>query len=157
MFVNARRHESITVWSSDSRHGWGINGATAPGGAVERNWANVGWTNLAPTSMGLPDVAGEVLTPATTTPIMEVVVLESSRFQGESTMKPSKHLDQLIQFAYVQLQRERGASADSILANPDFRRRLLDLMDHHTGGAMEEIIFLRLLALRKKKGGLPPR
>ena len=51
MFVNAPSHESIAAWSRDSRHGWGINGATAPGGAVERNWANIRGAHLAPASM----------------------------------------------------------------------------------------------------------
>ena len=95
------------------------------------------------------------LTTADAVATIGVMVLEKNGLKGEIQMSPVKHLDQPIQSAFRQLLKETGSSVDTIPANPVLRGRFLELTGHHTGCAEEEAIFLRLLALRKKKGALP--
>jgi hypothetical protein len=52
---------------------------------------------------------------------------------------------------YTSFRTETGASADTVLVNPVFRNRFLELVRNQLGEADEEPVLRRLLNLRKRQ------
>ena len=59
--------------------------------------------------------------------------------------------DEQLVAAFSSFRAETGASADSVLVNPQYRNRFLELVRIQLGVAEEEAVLRRLLNLRKRQ------